>query len=64
MTDILHDSSGNKYLLEGTLFKYNGKDVTLVQEFYPQMIAMLRPNMTIISPIGDLSVGWNHPSLF
>jgi hypothetical protein len=54
ITALLHDSSGSKYMLFSTLFKYDGKDIPVVQSA-PQMAAMLAPNTTIISPTVELS---------
>jgi len=55
ITVILYDSSGNKYLLFNTLFKLDGKDVPIVQHFFPQMASMLGLNRTIILPLVELS---------
>ena len=54
LTAILHDSSGNKYLLFHTLFKFDGKDLPVVQSL-PQVAAMLGPNSTLIVPQVALS---------
>jgi len=54
VTALLHDSSGNRYMLFNTIFKYDGKDIPTVKSA-PQFATQLGPNKTIISPAVELS---------
>jgi len=54
-TALLHDASGNRYMLFSTIFKYDGKDVPIVKGA-PEFASKLGPNATIISPTVELSV--------
>ena len=53
-TALLHDASGNRYMLFSTIFKYDGKDVPIVKAA-PEFASKLGPNATIISPTVELS---------
>lgn len=53
-TALLHDTSGNRYMLFSTIFKYDGKDVPIVKGA-PEFASKLGPNATIISPTVELS---------
>ena len=53
-TALLHDASGNRYMLFSTIFKYDGKDVPIVKGA-PEFASKLGPNATIISPTVELS---------
>jgi predicted secreted hydrolase len=54
VTALLHDASGNQYLLFNTIFKYDGKDIPNVSSA-PEFASRLGPNTTIISPAVELS---------
>jgi len=54
VTALLHDATGNRYLLFNTLFKYDGKDIPTVSSA-PKFASKLSPNTTIISPAVELS---------
>jgi hypothetical protein len=54
ITALLHDASGNRYLLFNTVFKYDGKDIPVVSSA-PAFASKLGPNATIISPAIELS---------
>ena len=47
-------TSGNRYMLYNTIFKYNGKDIPTVKSA-PQFASQLGYNKTIISPAVELS---------
>jgi predicted secreted hydrolase len=53
-TALLHDASGNRYMLFSTIFKYDGKDVPIVKGA-PEFASKLGPNATIISHTVELS---------
>lgn len=53
-TALLHDASGNPYMLFSTIFKYDGKDIPIVKGA-PEFASKLGPNATIISPTVELS---------
>jgi len=61
---LLHDSSGNKYMLVSTLFKNDGKEIPVVKRL-SQVAAILGPNATAISAAVELSnyeTGFHHDS--
>lgn len=62
ITALLYDSSGNKYLLFTTLFKFDGKDLSAVKS-EPQMAAMLGPSriMSLISvALSNYNTGFHY----
>jgi hypothetical protein len=53
-TALLHDVSGNRYMLFTTIFKYDGRDIPIVRGA-PEFASKLGPNATIVSPSVELS---------
>lgn len=53
-TALLHDASGNRYMLFTTVFKFDGMETPVIKSV-PKVAAMLGPNATVISPTVELS---------
>ena len=53
-TALLHDASGNRYMLFTTVFKFDGIETPVIKSV-PKVAAMLGPNATVISPTVELS---------